>query len=262
MARPTLDEIFAEPDELGLLNVKPAPTGTRGGDRSLSALAEVTRFQERHGRLPDPDAKDHDEMRLGTILSGLRRSSTPDLLAADRLGVLDGAEAPATPRTANWREEPLAEEVPESLDDILADDALDIDEEAFTLHHTTPAAERHTRGMGQTRPDGPAFETFRQRFEDMQATLEAGDRHAVPVRKWAVIEPQEGDFFIRGGLLALIVEKSEMSARGGSCDHRLRVVFSNGTESSSNCSPAGCPPSRIASTISGANSVKRRTWLT
>ena len=48
MARPTLDEIFAEPDEFGLLDVKPAPTGTRGGDRSLSALAEVTRFQERH----------------------------------------------------------------------------------------------------------------------------------------------------------------------------------------------------------------------
>ena len=153
------------------------------------------------------------------------------LLAADRLGVLDGAEAPATPRTANWREEPLAEEVPESLDDILADDALDIDEEAFTLHHTTPAAERHTPDHRAEFVPCPDFETFRQRFEDMQAALEAGDRHAVPVRKWAVIEPQEGDFFIRGGLLALIVEKSEMSARGGSRDHRLRVVFSNGTES-------------------------------
>ncbi len=27
MARPTLDEIFAEPDEFGLLDVKPAPRG-------------------------------------------------------------------------------------------------------------------------------------------------------------------------------------------------------------------------------------------
>lgn len=230
MARPTLDEIFAEPDEFGLLEVKSAPAGARGGDRSLSALAEVTRFRERHGRLPDPDAADHDEMRLGTILSGLRRSPTPDLLAADPLGALD-AEEPAPPRTANWREEPLAEDVPESLDDIFADGDLDIDEEAFTLQHTTPAAERHTPDHRAEFVPCRDFETFRQRFEDMQAALEAGDRHAVPVRKWAVIEPQEGDFFIRGGLLALIVEKSEMSARGGSRDHRLRVVFSNGTES-------------------------------
>lgn len=231
MARPTLDDIFAEPDEFGLLDVKPAPVGTRGSDRSLAALAEVTGFRERHGRLPDPDASDHDEMRLGTILAGLRRSPTPDLRAADRLGVLDGTAALATPRTANWREEPQAEDVLESLDDIFADDDLDIDEEAFTLHHTTPAAERHAPDHRAEFVPCLELETFRQRFDDMQAALEAGDRNAVPVRKWAVIEPQEGDFFIRGGLLALIVEKSEMSARGGSRDHRLRVVFSNGTES-------------------------------
>jgi hypothetical protein len=37
--------------------------------------------------------------------------------------------------------------------------------------------------------------------------------------------------FIRNGLLALIAEKSETSQRGGARDHRLRVIFSNGTES-------------------------------
>ena len=49
--------------------------------------------------------------------------------------------------------------------------------------------------------------------------------------KWSLIEPIEGDFFIRNGLLAMIAEKSEMTARGGARDHRLRVIFSNGTES-------------------------------
>ena len=65
----------------------------------------------------------------------------------------------------------------------------------------------------------------------MQQALEAGEREATPVKKWAVIEPLEGDFFIRNGLLAMIAEKSEMTARGGSRDHRLRVIFSNGMES-------------------------------
>lgn len=36
---------------------------------------------------------------------------------------------------------------------------------------------------------------------------------------------------IRNGLLAYIAEKAEMTARGGKRDHRLRVIFSNGTES-------------------------------
>lgn len=227
MARPTLDEIFAEHDEFGLLDVKAAPVSTRPGDRSLAGLAEVTRFRERFGRLPDADAADHDEMRLGTILSRLQQSPTPELLTADRLGVL----AAAAPPQVDWRAEPRADDVPSSLDDIFADDDLDIDESATALRHITPAAERHTPDHRAEFVQCRDFETFRQRFEDMQASLEAGDRQAVPVRKWAVIEPQEGDFFIRGGLLALIVEKSEMSARGGSRDHRLRVVFSNGTES-------------------------------
>lgn len=227
MARPTLDEIFAEHDEFGLLDVKAASVSTRPGDRSLAGLAEVTRFRERFGRLPDADAADHDEMRLGTIFSRLQQSPTPELLAADRLGVL----AAAAPPQVDWRAEPRADDVPSSLDDIFADDDLDIDESATALRHITPAAERHTPDHRAEFVQCRDFETFRQRFEDMQASLEAGDRQAVPVRKWAVIEPQEGDFFIRGGLLALIVEKSEMSARGGSRDHRLRVVFSNGTES-------------------------------
>lgn len=230
MARPTLDEIFAEPDEFGLLDVRAAPVSTRPGDRSLAGLAEVTRFRERFGRLPDADAADHDEMRLGTILSRLQQSPTPDLLAADRLGVLAVAAPPAPPQV-DWRAEPRADDVPSSLDDIFADDDLDIDESATALRHVTPAAERHTPDHRAEFVQCHDFETFRQRFDDMQASLEAGDRQAVPVRKWAVIEPQEGDFFIRGGLLAFIVEKSEMSARGGSRDHRLRVVFSNGTES-------------------------------
>ena len=75
------------------------------------------------------------------------------------------------------------------------------------------------------------FAKFEGLFEDMQRALDAGERVASLIEKGARIEPLEGDFFIRSGLLAYIAEKSEMSARGGARDHRLRVIFSNGTES-------------------------------
>ncbi|NNU82204.1 GIY-YIG nuclease family protein [Halovulum dunhuangense] len=229
MVRPTLDEIFAEPDEFGLLEVRLKPgAGSSGPDRALSILREVSAFYERLGRLPDADAVDHEEMRLGTIWEAVRGSPTDEMREADRLGLLDAVEEPAP---TSWRDEPDAAEIPESLDDIFGDDDLDVDAELVDLRHVTPAAERHLPDHRAEFTPCRDFERFASRFEEMHAALEAGERRAIPVKKWAVIEPLEGDFFIRGGLLALIAEKSEMSARGGSRDHRLRVIFSNGTES-------------------------------
>ena len=117
------------------------------------------------------------------------------------------------------------------MNDIFADDDLDVDASLISLKHTTPSAERHVPDHRADFVPCQDFERFRERFETVQRGLEAGERQANPVRKWSVIEPIEGDFFIRNGLLAMIAEKSEMTARGGARDHRLRVIFSNGTES-------------------------------
>jgi hypothetical protein len=150
------------------------------------------------------------------------------MLAEDHLGLLVAAPS-ATARS--WREEPNQHEIPNSLDDIFGEDDFEIDPSLSEFKHSKPAAERHI-------PDHRAdfipcrdFDLFAARFADVQAALDAGERKAITVRKWAVIEPLEGDMFIRNGLLALIAEKSETSLRGGSRDHRLRVIFSNGTES-------------------------------
>ncbi|WP_216331661.1 hypothetical protein [Rhizobium sp. X9] len=75
------------------------------------------------------------------------------------------------------------------------------------------------------------FDQFAGLFETMQQALDSRAREATLIEKWAIIEPVEGDFFIRNGLLAYIAEKSESTQRGGARDHRLRVIFSNGTES-------------------------------
>lgn len=229
MARPTLDEIFAEPDEFGLLDVKAQRAGGEP-DRGLIVLGEVAQFFGQKGRLPDPDSHDHDEMRLGTIWASLAANPTPAMRTADRLGILDQVP-PVSEPVRSWRDEPLAADIPASLDDMLADDELEIGDEMVALRNVTPAAERFNPDHRAEFVPCRDFEIFESMFERMQASLDAGEREATLVEKRAIIEPQEGDYFIRGGLLAYIAEKAEMSARGGSRDHRLRVIFSNGTES-------------------------------
>lgn len=233
MARPTLDEIFSEPDAFGLLDVGPNRAVRSGGeDRAIAALEEVSVFFERSGRVPDPDAPEHDEMRLGAILTGLRKAPTSELLAADRLGLLACLPPASGPGGgADWRDDPADDEIPRTLDEIFADDGMEVDERTYDLKFSRPFAERERPGHRADFVPCRDFDLFRERIEQMQAALISGDRSAVAVRKRAVIEPVEGDFFIRNGLLALIAEKSEMSARGGDRDHRLRVIFSNGTES-------------------------------
>lgn len=225
---PTLDEIFSEPDEYGLLKVKPKQS--RGGDssHSLSVVHDVSAFYERTGRLPDPDAIDSEEMRLGEIWRVLAASPSRDLVEADRLGLFR-IQAPQVKR--DWRDEPDEIDIPDSLDAILDDEELNVDIGLLTQRHTTPSIRRSL-------PDHHAefsvcrnFEAFEDVFKKMQEALDLGERKASPIRSRSIIEPIEGDFFIRGGLLALVAEKSEMSIRGGSRDHRLRVVFSNGMES-------------------------------
>lgn len=228
MPRPTLDDIFSEPDDFGLLDVKPKAGSGAIVDRSLSVLEEVNGFYDLCGRVPDPDALEHEEMRLGTIWDAVKNDPSPDMLAADRNGLLGKGAAPVV---ISWRDAPELDQIPGSLDDIFDDDALEVDAEAVSLKHVTRAAERHLPDHRAEFTTCVDFDQFSAKFESIQQALEDGERKAIPVKKWAVIEPLEGDFFIRNGLLALIAEKSEMTARGGARDHRLRVIFSNGTES-------------------------------
>lgn len=229
MPRPTLDDIFIEEDAFGLLDVKPKGSRSTDGEaRGTAAMRDVNTFYDTHGRVPDADASDHDEMRLGSIWQAVRKQPTQEMHDIDRSSLLkDASKASKT----SWRDVPLDEDIPDSLDDIFHDDNLDVDPALVTLKHTTAAAERFQPDHRAEFTPCRDFDQYAERFEAVQQALENGERNALPVKKWSVIEPLEGDFFIRNGLLALIAEKSEMTSRGGSRDHRLRVIFSNGTES-------------------------------
>ena len=233
MPRPTLEEIFSEPDEFGLLDVRLKPRGARSPDeeRNAEAVREINDFYERTERLPDQDAADHDEMRLGAILSALRERGGAEAFAdVDRNGLLQ-TEGVAEAPNRSWRDDPLDNEIPDSLDDILGEDDDEVSEAFVQMRHVTPAADRSAPDHRAQAYPCKDFEVFSGLFEDMQAALDEGDREASVINARDVIEPHEGDFFIRKGLLAYIAEKTEMSSRGGDRDHRLRVIFSNGTES-------------------------------
>ena len=231
MPRLTVDEIFAETDEFGLLDVKPAPPETaRKAGHNILVMRDINAFFTRHGRLPDPDSDDFSEMRTGIIWNTVKVNPSAEMLAEDKHGLLTAAD-PELTKPIDWRAEPAEEAVPASLDDIFDDDDLDIDASVFTLTHSTPSTQRQVPDHRADFVSCKDFELFRARFEEMQARLEDGSRHARVVPKGEVLEMMEGNFFIRNGLLALIAERSEMSVRGGSRDYRLRVIFSNSTES-------------------------------
>jgi hypothetical protein len=234
----SIDEVLGEEDELGLLDVRIRARAARTpeGERDAQLVRDVNAFFDRSGRVPDPEALDYEEMRIGMLWSQLTaRGPAEDLAEEDRNGLLSGgtftlSAEPAAPER-DWRDEPDEGEVPASLDDIFDDDELDVSDAFTTIRHVTPAEDRLV-------PDHRAefypchdFEKFREMFAQVQAALQAGDREVRPISHNEEVRVDEGSLFIRKGLLTYVAEKAEMTLRGGKRDHRLRIIFSNGTES-------------------------------
>lgn len=234
----SIEEVLAEEDELGLLNVTLRPRAARTPERERDAqvVTQVNAFFDRTGRIPSPEAADHDEMRLGVIWKQLaNKGAADDLADVDRNSLLSGGALALTTESApperDWRDEPEEEDIPASLDDIFDDDELDVSEALTRIRNVTPAEYRLV-------PDHRAefypchdFERFQDMFTQIQAALEAGDREVRPINFKEEVRVDEGSLFIRKGLLTYVAEKAEMTARAGKRDHRLRIIFSNGMES-------------------------------
>ncbi|MFZ3583131.1 GIY-YIG nuclease family protein [Loktanella sp. DJP18] len=234
MPRPTLDDIFDEPDEYGLLDVKLSVRGVRPPDfeRDAGLVRDVNAFYDRHGRLPDENAKGHDEMRLGTIWAGIAGRADADQFAqVDPNGLLRSKPSPEKPVVRDWRDDPSEDEIPQCLDDIFDEDDGEISSAFTQIRNVTPTADRHLPDHRAEFFPCPDFDSFRPAFEELQTELDSGAREATAVSSREVIDVQEGGYFIRNGLLAYIAEKGELTVRGGKRDQRLRVIFSNGAES-------------------------------
>ena len=107
--------------------------------------------------------------------------------------------------------------------------------EITKLRHVRTSAEKRDAEEIASREKCADFERFKPLFLHVQADLESGRRTTRPFVKDAGFlkaDIQAGQFFILGGQTAYVAEVGEpIKAPNGETDARLRVIYSNGTES-------------------------------
>jgi len=131
--------------------------------------------------------------------------------------------------------------------DVVAADSMDDDalmaelegaagsSDITTLRHVRTSAEKREAEEIANREKCSDFETFKPLFQQVQADLESGvrtTRRFVKDAGFLKADIQAGQFFILGGQTAYVAEVGEpIKAPNGETDARLRVIYSNGTES-------------------------------
>lgn len=215
------DELLAE---LGV-SAEPPKTGGRTPreERIIAGFEDIQRFFETHGRVPrHGEERDIFERVYAVRLDRLR--SMPDAVALlvdrDTRRLLQVPEGQQQPTLDELNDEALLAElgVSESESDITV------------LKHVSPRDERQAAEEIANRSACRDFQRFKLLFEQAESDLKAGRRESRRFGKDASIS--EGDFFILGGQLVYVAEVGEtIKAPNGESDARLRVIYSNGTES-------------------------------
>lgn len=215
-----LDDLASELEEF-------APADKKAGnspraERIIAGFEEIQRFYEENKRVPQSGAeRDIFEQIYSVRLDRIRKLEECRTLVEplDYQGLLG---------------EPVAlesEEAELSDDDLMAElaelgGAGDITE----LRHIRPAAEVKVAEEIAGRDKCPDFDEFKPLFESVQNDLKTGVRIIRPFVRDASVE--KGNFFVLGGQTVYVAEVGEtIKAPNGESDARLRVIYSNGTES-------------------------------
>ncbi len=204
---------------------QPAKTGGRSPreERIIAGFEEIQRFVEQHGHPPHHgEDKDIFERLYAVRLDRLRALEECRIVLApfDRQGLLSGAEiVPAEPAESMTDDEMLAE-----LENVVGTSAI------TELRHVRPRAEIRASDEIANREKCADFDRYRPLFKQVEDELKTGIRQARPFGKDASVGT--GNFFILGGQLVYIAEMGDVfRAPNGESDARLRVIYSNGTES-------------------------------
>ena len=190
-------------------------------ERILAGFEDVQRFVDQHGRAPrHGEDRDIFERLYAVRLDRLR--SLPEarelLTRLDRQGLLDGSA-----------EGDAVEDI--SVDD-LASELADLPQagDVRVLRHVRPYEERRAAEEIANRTRCEDFEQFAPIFTQIESDLVTGIREGRRFRSGGIYNV--GDAFILGGQIAYIAEKGpEFPGGNGQVDARLRVIYSNGTES-------------------------------
>ena len=261
-----MDDIFAEHDEFGLLNVAPLRMKAPPTNLLASSFEEINAFYEKHGRVPTSESETIDEMRLARRLKNFlnNESQRNELAQYDHFGLLvQPVIYPTSEPQAFAVNEPEAHDKPDayevsSLDDIFEDNdellnpptptidkaelvtSLDdiFDDDDDLLEFDTPDIfnMEHVPVERKDQPDEIAkrqpcsdFPRYAPLFAKVHTGLKNGEIEKERFRHERGLKV--GDFFILSGVLGYIHDAGEKLPGYKTYNARLHIVFDNGTES-------------------------------
>ena len=214
--------------ELGVeVEQKKAATRTPREERIIAGFEEIQRFVEEHGRTPGHGQdKDIFERIYAVRLDRIRAQQECRELVEelDHQGLLEQADDGVE----------IAEDMAD--DELLEALGVEAEETELTqLKHVRPRAEIKAAEEIANRERCVDFAKFKPLFEMVRDELDRGIRQSKLIRQKAgflKLEIEEGRFFVLGGQTIYIASVGEsFKAPNGERDARLRVIFSNGTES-------------------------------
>lgn len=217
------DELLAA---LGI-DATPIKTVTRTPreERIIAGFEDVVRFYETHGHAP---RKGYDldifERLYSVRLEQIRKLPEAQTLLADidSHGLLTASNDIPAEINAMDADALLAE---------LGISGLEASQSDMTvLRHVRSSAEKRAAEEIAHREKCEDFELFEELFERVERELKAGSRQTRPFGNNVSIEV--GHWFILSGQMAYVAEEGEdFDSPQGKKDARLRVIFSNGTQS-------------------------------
>ena len=218
---------FSDDELLSELGIDLAPvksvTYTAKEERLISGFEEITRFYEEHQKIPS-NIVDVDifERIYAVRLAQLKQSNEAKTLLADfdQYKLLSDSHEEDDDLTG-LEDDDLLSELGIKLED---------EESIFVLQNVRTQKEREANELTATRKVCSDFEVFKTLFNQINLDIDSGLRITKPFGKDASIELN--DWFIVDGLIAYVAEVGEyFKASNGENDARLRVIYSNGTES-------------------------------
>ena len=192
-------------------------------ERIIAGFEEIQRFVEGHGRTPQHgEDKDIFERLYAVRLDRLRAMDECRALLAplDHQGLLSGAEIAQADSVESMDDEELLAELEGAAG------PSDITE----LRHVRSRAEIRAAEEIANRERCEDFDRFQPLFQRAESELKSGIRQTRPFGRDASVTT--GNFFILGGQLVYVAEMGDVfRTPNGEPDARLRVIYSNGTES-------------------------------
>lgn len=220
MSDPDLDELAAELSEFAAPE-KPGGRPPRE-ERVIAGFEEIQRFVEQQGRVPQHgEDRDIFERLYAVRLDRLR--ALPDCCAL--LAPLDHQRLLAG--TSSVAETEKAIDVDELVAELAGTASAD---DITVLRHVRTSADKRAAEEIAAHTPCKDFETFKPLFHEAETGLKEKRWQTKPFGKDAGIEV--GDFFILAGQIAYVAEIGDTyKTPNAELNARLRVIYSNGTES-------------------------------